>query len=193
MTDETTTEAPEQPRTVKVFTCFNPRHPTRSCYALIEDTDEMRAKHREWHVSEETDRRARRDAIKSRDDEIARLHERIGEYKRAVDAYEGEVSKVHGEVQRVETPTPAPSLEINRAGYTDDELADEPEDNDDEDDWALPRRTPNPFAAAADEALTSVPDLGEALAGEPAESAADDLESDPSVKTSALGYAPRTF
>lgn len=199
MTDETTTETPTPPKTLSVFTCYNPRNPTRSCHALIENTDEERRLHREWHDSLHSKEEGQRKAIKARDAEIAKLHDAIGEYKRAVDAYEKEVAGVHGEVQRVEAPTPAPALEIVRDGYTDDELADQPDDEDDEDDWALPRQTPNPFADAADQALASVPDLGEALAGEPAESAADepaesaadDLDDDDALATSSAAAYPQ--
>lgn len=147
MTDETTTE---QPRTLGVFTCINRRHPTRSCYALIENTDEMRAEHRAWHVAEENGRKAQRDAIKARDDEIARLHDAIGGYRRDIAAYEREVAGFHGEVQRVEAPTVAPALEINRDGYTDDELDDEPDAPEIEWGFAQPAAEEQPAAPRTD-------------------------------------------
>lgn len=124
MTDET--ETPTPPRPVSVFTCINRRHPTRSCYLLVENTPETRQAHRQWHVDQETDREALRTAIKNRDETIARLREEISGYRRDVAGYTQEVQSFHGEVARVETPTIPPQLEIDRAGYTDDELDDEP-------------------------------------------------------------------
>lgn len=142
MTDDTTTDTAERPQgALSVFTCYNRRHESRSCYALIENTRETRQLHRQWHIDQETDREALRGAVKSRDETIALLRQQIAGYGRDVAAYGQEVAGFHGEVQRVETPIVPPQLEIDRTGYTDDELdndPDEPEDpNDTDDDWGI--------------------------------------------------------
>lgn len=130
MTDEMT---PEGPRPLKVITCINRRHPSRSCYLLIEDDRDVKLKHRQWHIDQETDREGLRTSIKNRDDEIAKLKAEIAGYRRDVRAMDETVQGFHGEVERVETPTIPPAIEINRAGYSDDELEDEP---DEPDPWA---------------------------------------------------------
>lgn len=124
MTDQTDPTTP--PKALSVFTCINRRHPSRSCYLLVENTPETRQAHRQWHVDQETDREALRTAIKRRDDTIARLREELSGYRRDVADYAREVAGFHGEVARVETPTIPPQLEIDRDGYTDDELDGEP-------------------------------------------------------------------
>lgn len=123
------TSTDEQPKgTLSVFTCINPRHPSRSCYALIENTTDVRQKHRQWHIDQETDREALRGAIKARDEEIARYREELSGYRRDVAAMDQTVQDFHGEVQRVETPIIPPQLQIDRNGYSDDELDDEPDE-----------------------------------------------------------------
>lgn len=119
---------PTPPKTLSVFTCINPRHPSRSCHLLVENTPETRQAHRQWHIDQESDREALRGAIKKRDETIAELRQAIAGYRRDVTAYTAEVAGFHGEVARVETPTIPPQLEIDRDGYTDDELDDEPDE-----------------------------------------------------------------
>lgn len=124
MTDTTETE---QPRTLMVITCINRRHPSRSCYLLVEDDHDAKIAHRQWHVDQENDREALRGAVKARDEAIALLRQEIAGYRRDVNSYTEEVAGFHGEVSRVETPTIPPALQINRDGYDDDELEDEPD------------------------------------------------------------------
>lgn len=126
MTDETPTPQPQG--ALSVFTCINRRHPSRSCYALIENIPEVRQKHRQWHLDQETDREALRGAIKERDETIAKYRDELSGYRRDVAGYTQEVAGFHGEVQRVETPIVPPQLEIDRGGYSDDELDDEPDE-----------------------------------------------------------------
>lgn len=156
MSDDTT----DEPRTLKVVTCINRRHPTRSCYALIEDDRDARIAHRQWHLDQETDREALRGAVKARDETIALLRQEIAGYGRDVEAYARDVAGFHGEVQRVETPTIPPQITINRDGYADDELDDEPDE-------------PTPVDLELRDEQPADP-----YAGEPAESAADELDDD---------------
>jgi hypothetical protein len=142
MTDPTETE---QPRTLKVITCINRRHPSRSCYLLVEDDHDAKIAHRQWHVDQENDREALRGAVKARDEAIALLRQEIAGYRRDVNGYTEEVAGFHGEVQRVETPTVPPALQINRDGYDDDELEDEPDTLAPENPWPI-QRVPDALA-----------------------------------------------
>jgi hypothetical protein len=96
---------PETPAPLRVFTCYDPRHDDRSCYLLVEDAEEPRRKHREWHAAEIAVREGQRKAIKARDDEIAALRVQLA---------------------RVKAPATHVPLEIDRGGYTDAELDEEP-------------------------------------------------------------------
>jgi hypothetical protein len=145
MTDDSTDT---EPRTLRVVTCINRRHPTRSCYGLIEDDRDARIAHRQWHLNQETDREALRGAVKARDEAIAVLRQEIAGYGRDVRAYGLEVAGFHGEIRRVETPTVPPALTINREGYSDDELDDEPDE---------PTRTPDDLELPDD--LGEAPDI----------------------------------
>jgi hypothetical protein len=158
MTDEKTTE--EAPSNVSVWVCRNPTHEDRQCFALVENTRDARIAHRAWHQQQHTDREALRGAIKERDEAIAGYRAEVAEFRRIVAGYEETVAGLHGEVQRVETPVAPPALEISHETYDDEQPEPEPED-----DWHLPR------AAAA-------PTVEDAVAGEPAESAADELPVD---------------
>ncbi len=161
------TEA-EEPRTLKVVTCINRRHPTRSCYGLIEDDHDVRIAHRQWHLDQETDREALRGGIKARDETIAKLREELSGYRRDVAAYTQEVAGFHGQVQRVETPIVPPQMQINRHGYSDDELDDEPDEP-----------TPVDLDLPDPDLLHGQPTAeADPYAGEPAETPADDLDDD---------------
>jgi hypothetical protein len=111
------------PRPLKVFTCYNPRKPTESCYGLVEDADEPRRLHREWHKHEESVKDGYRKtinqnaeialkAIAARDEEISGLRQEIADLGR--------------DVTGIEIPQPVLGIEINRDGYTEDELDAEP-------------------------------------------------------------------
>lgn len=185
MTDQT--ETPEQPQTLKVFTCYDPLHPTRSCYALVEDAEEPRRKHREWHADRHAKDEGQRKAIKARDEEIARLHEAVGEYKRAAEGFEEQV-------RRVETPTAAVPLVIDRSGYAPEEVAGDPEESTDEpdDDWGLP--IPTASAEPADPEDEPADDLQRHQ--EPHDSDLVGLTSEhdyPTGKASAFGSITRDF
>lgn len=156
MTDDTTTQ--EAPRSTSVWVCTDKLHEERQCFALVEDTRDARIAHRAWHAHWARDREALRDAIKDRDEAIAGYRAEVAEFRRLVASFEGTVAGLHGEVQRVETPVAPPAFEISR-----DTHEDEQPDLDDTDDWHLPR-------------VSTIPTVEDALAGEPAESAADDLE-----------------
>lgn len=187
MTDET----PEAPRPLKVITCINRRHPSRSCYLLIEDDRDVKLAHRQWHIDREDEREALRRGVKERDDKIAALTQEIAGYRRDVEQYGKDVQGYQGEVQRVETPTIPPQLTINRDGYSDEELEDEP---DEPDPWA---GLDSAASAAADQALASVPDIAIAFATRPGAvgEEAEEAEEDPlsTERTGSSVYTPRDF
>lgn len=98
----------DTPKPLKVFTCFDPTGRTKYCHALIEDTDEVRREHRAWHAHEEAVKTGLRTALLERDKTIGELARQLEDLGR--------------DVTGIEIPQPVLGLEINRDGYSDDEL-----------------------------------------------------------------------